>query len=469
MTMDRELDRALDLWFEGGPTEIADRVVMSALDTIERTPQARPRLRLTRRFVMHHPLRLAAASAAAFIVVAVAAGLLLNQSAPPPVSASPTPHAVVPPSPSAATSSPAPESTDSPTTAPPAARTPLIAYVHRDTDPATGAPTYKWHAYTVEPDGSNRRQLNADLSLDVTTLAWSDDGSRVLAYAPGYPQVEPATNPGIYAFDVATGQARQVTSCVAPCARDTDPQLSTDGRTLLFVRHSGQTDAGFTDSVIASVDLTTGTTTEIEGTHLDQTPRPCGNRGASCRGPWSRAPQLSPDGRFIAFARMEDVADDGAGVPRGATAERGDIVVMNADGSNQHQLNLGGLSASDPQWSADGTQLLIGSYRQDYIVDIQHGLRDTLRLRRDIYAVSPDGRVRNRLTRDGASAGATWTSDGQVRFIRWDRDGPASEDNPNFWVMNADGSDARQLTQLDAGDWTWSTISLAHPIARWQP
>ena len=456
MTMDRDLDRVLAQYFEDGPTKIADRVVTSALETIDHTPQARLRLRLPRRLTMQHPLWLAAVPVSAVIVVAVAAGLL-NQNSPPPIAATPSPGvATVSPSASAsASASASPGSSVTP--APPAAGPPLIAYIHRETDPVSGILTYEWHVWTVEPDGSNRQRLNADISVDPTVLAWSPDGSRVLAYAQGFPNIDPETSPGVYAFDVVTGSATQLSACVAPCYRD-DPELSADGSTLLVVRRTADANGEPAESFLVSIDLATGRETEIPGTRLDNSPRSCGDN-VGCSGPWMQGPSLSPDGRRIAVGVMEEV---GVAPDEGFVSTRAHMVVMNRDGSNARTLDLGGLSAGDPRWSPDGARILFSSYIQDY--------PGVVRIRRDVYTVAADGGGLRRLTKDGHSTGATWTSVGRIRFIRFGREGAGGvEVDPNFWIMDADGSNARQLTDFRASDWGWSTPSLSYPNVGWRP
>ncbi|HEX5013083.1 MAG TPA: hypothetical protein VFV72_02905 [Candidatus Limnocylindrales bacterium] len=461
MTTDHELDRVLGLYFERGPIEINDRVVASALETIDDTGQVRPRLRRPRRFLMQHAMRFAAAAAAAVAVVAGAAALL-NQTTPPPVA--------VTPSPPAATDVPTPTSdaTARPSqTAPPAGGAPLIAYVRRETDPNTGLLTYKWHVWTVEPDGSNRRRLNDDVSVDTIVLGWTPDGSRVMAFAPGYPNVEPETSPGIYAFDIATGEATQLTVCEAPCVRDSGPQLSRDGSTLLVVRETADATGNRLGSSILLVDMATGRETELVGTRLDGSFRSCGNAGSNCLGPWIRGPSLSPDGGRIAYAQMEEVADEDPGVVRGATIARGDIILMDADGSDGRTLDLGGTSASDPVWSPDGSRIVFGSYVEDYVFGT-NGRRDTLRVRRDIYTIAADGTDLRQLTDYGHATGATWTSDGRIRFIQLESDG-AGDYVGDFWTMDAAGGDGQRLTDFGPDAYDVELSSLTYPVVQWRP
>jgi hypothetical protein len=96
MTTQRELNRLLDAFFTEGTTELADRVIDAALDTIDHTPQRRAG-GLPRR-IQAMPLLTRLAAAAAIGVLAVGGALFLSrapsdvgsQSPTPPVSASPS-------------------------------------------------------------------------------------------------------------------------------------------------------------------------------------------------------------------------------------------------------------------------------------------------------------------------------------------------------------------------------------------
>lgn len=130
-------------------------------------------------------------------------------------------------------------------------------------------------------------------------------------------------------------------------------------------------------------------------------------------------PALSPDGRRIAFA-----------------SDRGrccDLYVMNADGSNVVRRTTGikADNLSSPTWSPDGRRIAFSALRNgDYsivVVDADD-------------AASPEKLI-------GFSRGynvfPAWSPDGR---IAWTSDWAAYDFVFDLYVMNADGSDIKQLT-----------------------
>ena len=356
---------------------------------------------------------------------------------------------------SAASGTPATSDASAPTVAPEGPG--VIAFIREDPFPVDNHTNFHIRPYVIGSDGSDLHSLNPALQLDPRYLAWSPDGSRILVVIKA----------DLYWVDVATGTSSLIGGgCHAPCSFDTDPSVSSDGSTVVFTRFlsTGNNDAPA--SVVATIDVTSGVTTQLDATFLPGAFAPCGTHGANCNAAANDSPAFSPDGRQIAFVRTDERVVIWDGNPKGFPTVHGDIVVMNADGTNQRTLDLGGLSARDPIWSPDGSRLVFSSYVEDYTVDENSGIQDMLRTRRDVYTIAVDGTDLRRLTDDGLSTAASWTPGGQVRFIRI-LVGP-QESTPNYWRMNADGTGAEQITTIGKDVWGRS-VPLEFPAVGWWP
>ena len=138
-------------------------------------------------------------------------------------------------------------------------------------------------------------------------------------------------------------------------------------------------------------------------------------------------PSWSPDGRKIAFTSSEGTGEDTVS-----------IYVMNADGSNMKQLTDHPLVGLGPSWSPDGRRIaFLGSL----------GTGDEYQLA--IYVMNADGSGVTRLVDyDDEALGIpgtlSWSPDGrQMAFTSF---GTGDEYTSAIYVMNADGSSVRQLT-----------------------
>lgn len=146
-------------------------------------------------------------------------------------------------------------------------------------------------------------------------------------------------------------------------------------------------------------------------------------------------PAWSPDGQKIAFDSDRDNPDGGA-----------DLYVMNADGSDQHNLtNTGAVSEVRAAWSPDGARIAFWRFNQG--VD-------------SIVVINADGTGERTLTGPREHvADPAWSPDGEwIAYIR-ETD---NLDSPEIWVMRSDGSQKRKLVKGPFGqvielDWTATT------------
>jgi Tol biopolymer transport system component len=187
---------------------------------------------------------------------------------------------------------------------------------------------------------------------------------------------------------------------------------SPDGKRLAFTRAapSSMADDKATSIHVIGVDGT-GETTLVEHAH---------------------APAWSPDGSRIA------VVSDREGTNK--------IFLVNPDGGGFVRLT-DGPQDEDPDWAPDGNRIAFDSERarkpllhnvdQDPTLSLPSGMGG-----RDIYTVGADGSSVVRLTKDPSyNSDPAWSPDGSRIAFDSNRDGGFQ-----VHVMNADGSDVRQIT-----------------------
>jgi len=135
-------------------------------------------------------------------------------------------------------------------------------------------------------------------------------------------------------------------------------------------------------------------------------------------------PAWSPDGESIAFVSYQSISPE--------------IFVMNADGSEVRRLTNSDDHEGPPVWSPDGESIAFTHYRYD----------DDGYVGSDIFVMNADGSGWRQLTNDHAvNYSPVWSPDGESIAFESRRDG-----DHEIFVMNADGSEERQLTDNDDDD-----------------
>lgn len=160
------------------------------------------------------------------------------------------------------------------------------------------------------------------------------------------------------------------------------------------------------------------------------------DHGGACNG----SPAWSPNGKQIAFRRASGpIIDD--------LIEELGIYVMNSDGSNVRQITQKERPAlgedTDPQWSPDGRKLVFQRNNVRTATPTDGVALWTVNLR--------SGRER-RVTPFDLRAGDTpdWSPDGQRILFHSNLDGPDTI-SANLYTIRADGTDVRQLTFAEGG------------------
>jgi len=291
--------------------------------------------------------------------------------------------------------------------------------------------------------------------LAVAGTVTYDAGTMTATFTPTYP----LTNWMTYAATITTGVS---TSLSLPTA-STKASLSTDytwqftamSRKILYAsrRAPNGTDAAIVaggTSNVWSIDVDGSNDTPLTSLVAADTQ--------------SGSPQWSPDGTRIAYDSRRALDGSDSANPNNTM----NIWVMDADGSGATpltSLTTVGNNTEDPQWSPDGSRILYQSGRALDGSDAANA-NNTANIW-VIDADGSNSTPLTSLTAANANSGqAFWSPDGtKIAFASsraLDGSDAANINNTlNIWVMNADGSNPLPLTTITA-----ATVTL---FPRWSP
>lgn len=145
-----------------------------------------------------------------------------------------------------------------------------------------------------------------------------------------------------------------------------------------------------------------------------------------------------------------DWSPDGSRIAFGSTrGGRLHVWVMNADGSNPARVTSS-VGGEYPAWSPDGTEIAF-----DVNTDFEPNVDPGSTAGWDVFVVNADGSGLRRLTNDPADdTGASWSPDGHRIVYQSDRGRGAGL--ARLWTMSADGSEEKLLSDQYAFRPTWS-------------
>jgi Tol biopolymer transport system component len=239
-------------------------------------------------------------------------------------------------------------------------------------------------------------------SVPADTIPLDGRGGGVLSYT-----LQPGPGAGVYEIHVmnadGTGDRQIIHAAVGLNHHDWSP----DGQRFAAVGYYA--------------DATSVNTFDVDGQNLTRLTHP--NTASDTEPTWS------PDGSEIAFTRFSTDQDG-----------RGELWLMNADGSDQRWIGVEGFIA---RWSPDGTRLIFQS-RHPQLAGGQFDIMTCAVDGSDVRAVTET--ADNELT-------PIWSPDGsQIAFIA-DYDGDFE-----LYVMASDGTSVRQLTENEVNDYSprWS-------------
>ena len=147
---------------------------------------------------------------------------------------------------------------------------------------------------------------------------------------------------------------------------------------------------------------------------------------------------LSPDGKRIVFTSLKDGDLD--------------IYTMNVDGTDVRQLTHTPGYDGGPWWSPDGKQIVYRAFHPTDSAELA-SYRDLLKRRMirpnkmDLYIMNADGSDQRQITHlGGASFGPSWTHDGQQLIFSSNYVNPRSR-NFDLYLVNLDGTGLEQITK----------------------
>ncbi|MEZ5357222.1 MAG: MBL fold metallo-hydrolase [Candidatus Zixiibacteriota bacterium] len=259
--------------------------------------------------------------------------------------------------------------------------------------------------------------MNADGS-DVQLVTKGKDGGKCPDLSPDGTRIVFVSlrdgNSDLYLLDIVSGVEQRLTTASSV---ERQPKWSPDGARITF---QSNFDGNYEIYIM-----------DADGTDWER---------LTCAEAEELWPSWSPDGRQIAFSSDRD--------------GNWEIYVVNTDGSGLHRLTTSDHNETGVSWSPDGTRLAFrsGPARQ---------------FQGNIHVINIDGTNEITLTDfDGVEENPVWSPDGSQIAFQTMKDG-----NFEIYIMDADGSSLRNVTNHPANDYwpSWVSSSSGSPAGRCLP
>jgi tricorn protease len=186
---------------------------------------------------------------------------------------------------------------------------------------------------------------------------------------------------------------------------------------------------------------------------------------------FARCPDISPDGKLIAFSYLGDVwvVETIGGVARPVTMHEAhdtlpvfspdgrhiafssnrhgsyDVFVVSTQGGKPRRLTFDSSADDVNGWSPDGKTILFTSTRSADFPRLQ-----------ELYTVPFEGGRQQRVSTEEGRDGVFSPKGDQIAFVRgpgtWYRKGYRGSSNDDVWISNADGTHNRRLTTFNGQD-----------------
>lgn len=291
--------------------------------------------------------------------------------------------------------------------------------------------------WSMNPDGSSPTRLTDDKGRTEKPQSFSPVYERSPVWSPDGTKIAFISNRNYqFSLYVMNEDGRNVRLVTDKVVELLEPAWSPDGEKIAF-------SAGITATFGSTKPPVNIYVVNMNGSGLTQLTQDSGV---------NRSPTWSPDSKQIAFASNRD------------SESQTKIWVMNADGSNQREINKSfRFGAGEPAWSPDGTKILFTGERA-CTNDIEIA----------IYVMNADGSNTRLLTNDPNSCGVysspRWSPDGTKIVASFKSRARNDITLPTqIIVMNADGSNPVNISNRRQYYFNTGTSLFADFHGDWQP